>query len=183
MDRPWFKIYEKFGITKHIEIPEVSLPDVVDKAAERWPDRLALIYYGKKITFKELAVLTKKFATPLAELGVKKGDVVTLYLPNCPQFVIAYYGAMRLGAIVTAISPLAKEREVEYQVNDSRAETLVALDVFYPIIEAIWNRIRLRNVIVTNMADYMPSTLAFLGKLLKRIPTRKVEPKPGLYFF
>jgi long-chain acyl-CoA synthetase len=182
-DRPWFKIYEKFGMSKHIDIPETSLHGLVDRAAERWPNKPALIFYGKKITFKELAVLTKKFATALAELRVKKGNVVALYLPNCPQFVIAYYGAMRLGAIVTAISPLAREREVEYQVNDSGAETLVALDVFHPAVESVWKKTKLHNVIVTSMADYMPSALAFLGKLLKRIPTRKVEPKPGLYFF
>jgi long-chain acyl-CoA synthetase len=182
-DRPWFKIYEKLGIRKHIDIPEASLPELVDRAAERWPDRPSLIFYGKRITFKELAVLTKKFATALADLGVKKGDVVALYLPNCPQFVIAYYGAMRLGAVVTAISPLAREREVEYQINDSGAETLVVLDVFYPVVESIWGRTKLRNVIVASMADYMPSALAFLGKLLKRVPTRKVEPKPGLYLF
>ena len=97
-DRPWFKIYEKLGIRKHIDIPEASLPELLDRAAERWPDRPSLIFYGKRMTFKELAVLTKKFATALADLGVKKGDVVALYLPNCPQFVIAYYGAMRLGA-------------------------------------------------------------------------------------
>jgi long-chain acyl-CoA synthetase len=182
-DRPWFKIYEELGIRKHIDIPEVSLPELVDRAAEKWPDRPLLIFYGKRITFKELVVLTKRFATALADLGVKKGDVVALYLPNCPQFVIAYYGAMRLGAVVTAISPLAREREVEYQINDSGAETLVVLDVFYPTVESVWRRTKLRNVIVTNMADYMPSALAFLGKLLKRIPTRKIEPKPSLYFF
>jgi len=182
-DRPWFKIYEQLGIRKHIDIPEVSLPELTDKAAEKWPNRPALVFFGKKITFKELAVLTKKFATALAGLGVKKRDVVALYLPNCPQFVIAYYGALRLGAIVTAISPLAREREVEYQVNDSGAETLVALDIFYPIVESIWGRTKLRNVIVTSMADYMPRALAFLGKLLKRIPTRKVELKPNVYSF
>ena len=176
-------MYEKLGIRKHIDIPEVSLPELTDRAAEKWPDRAALIFYGKRITFKELAVLTKKFATALADLGVKKGDVVALYLPNCPQFAIAYYGAMRLGAIVTAISPLAKEREVEYQVSDSGAKTLVALDVFYPTVESVWGRTKLRNVIVTNIADYMPRALAFFGKLLKRLPVHEVKPRPCLYFF
>jgi len=182
-DRPWFKVYEKLGIRKHIDIPEISLPELVDRAAEKWPDRPALIFYGKRITFRELTDLAKRFATALADMGVKKGDVVALYLPNCPQFVIAYYGAMRLGAVVTAISPLAKEREVEYQVSDSGAETLVALDVFYPAVESVWGRTKLRNVIVTNIADYMPRALAFFGKLLKRLPVREVKPRPGLHFF
>ncbi|MEM0217130.1 MAG: long-chain fatty acid--CoA ligase [Candidatus Nezhaarchaeales archaeon] len=183
VERPWYKIYEKLGIRKHIDYPEISLPELVERASQKWPNRASLIFFGRELTFKELRILLNKFATALADLGVKKGDVVALFLPNCPQFVIVYYGAMKIGAIVTAISPLYREREVEHQLNDSGAETIVALDVFYPIVENVWSKTRLKRVIVTGIADYMPSALAFLGKLLKRVPTYKVKPKPNVYFF
>ncbi|MEM2534359.1 MAG: AMP-binding protein, partial [Candidatus Nezhaarchaeales archaeon] len=182
-ERPWYKVYEKFGIRKHIDYPEVSLPELAEKAAQKWPNRASLIFYGRKMSFKEVNVLLSKFATALADLGVKKGDVVALFLPNCPQFVIAYYGAMKIGAIITAISPLYREREVEYQLNDSGAETVVTLDIFYPVVENIWSKTRLKRVIVTSMADYMPRALAFLGRMLKKIPTCEVKPKPNVYFF
>ncbi|MEM4652982.1 MAG: long-chain fatty acid--CoA ligase [Candidatus Nezhaarchaeales archaeon] len=182
-ERPWYKIYEKFGIRRHIDYPEISLPELVEKAAQKWPNRASFIFFGRKMSFKEVSVLFNKFATALADLGVKKGDVVALYLPNCPQFVIAYYGALKIGATITAISPLYREREVEYQLNDSGAETIVALDIFYPVVENVWGKTKLKRVIVTNMADYMPRALAFLGKMLKKIPTYKVEPKPNVYFF
>ncbi|MDH5816042.1 MAG: long-chain fatty acid--CoA ligase [Candidatus Nezhaarchaeota archaeon] len=182
-ERPWYKVYEKFGIRRHIDYPEISLPELVEKAAQKWPNRASFIFFGRKMSFKEVSVLFNKFATALADLGVKKGDVVALYLPNCPQFVIAYYGALKIGATITAISPLYREREVEYQLNDSGAETIVALDIFYPVVENVWGKTKLKRVIVTNMADYMPRALAFLGKMLKKIPTYKVEPKPNVYFF
>lgn len=182
-ERPWDRVYEKFGIRKHIDYPEVPLPELAERAAQKWPNRASLIFYGRKISFKELSLLCKRFATALADLGVKKGDVVALFLPNCPQFVVAYYGALKLGATVTAISPLYREREVEHQVNDSGAETVVVLDIFYPVIENIWSKTKIKRVIVTSMADYMPRALAFLGKVLKKIPMYSVKPKPNVFFF
>ena len=90
---------------------------------------------------------------------------------------------MKLGAIETAISPLYKEREVEHQLADSEAETIVILDVLYPILEKVLEKTKVKTIIVTNLKDYMPSATAALGSLLGRIPSRKVQPKPGIHFF
>jgi long-chain acyl-CoA synthetase len=114
---------------------------------------------------------------------VKKGDKVAIFLPNIPQFVISYYGALKAGAVVTAISPLYKEREVEHQLNDSEAETIVVLDMLYPVVEKVWEKTKLRNVIVAGLKDYMPTFKAVLGSLLKKIPSRKVERRANVYFF
>jgi long-chain acyl-CoA synthetase len=95
------------------------------------------VFEGYKITFKELDHLVDKFATALTALGVKKGEVVALFLPNTPQFVISYYGTMRIGAIITAVSPLYKERELEHQLVDAETETMVTLDLLYPLVEKV----------------------------------------------
>ena len=181
-EKPWYKFYPP-SVRRHIDYPEVPLYEFLRTSAQKYPDKTALIYFNRKITYKELDVLTDKFAAALADFGVKKGDRVALFLPNTPLFVISYYGALKAGAIVTAISPLYKEREVEHQLNDSEAETIVLLDLLYPIVEKIWEKTKLRNVIVGSLRDYMPSFKAFLGSLFGKIPSRRVERKANVYFF
>jgi len=181
-EKPWFKFWPE-NVPKHIDYPEVPLFDLLRRTAEKYPNHTALIYFDREITYKELDLASDKFATALADLGVKKGDKVAIFLPNTPQFIMAYYGAIKIGAIDTAISPLYKEREVEHQLNDSEAETIVVLDLLYPIVEKVWEKTKLKRVIVTGLKDYMPSAKAFLGSLLKKIPSQKVERKPNIYFF
>ncbi|MEM2117777.1 MAG: long-chain fatty acid--CoA ligase [Candidatus Bathyarchaeia archaeon] len=182
MEKPWFKFWPE-NVCKHIDYPEIPLFEFLRKTAEKYPFKTALVYFHKEIAYKELDLLTDKFATALDSLGVKKGDKVAIFLPNVPQFIIAYYGAIKIGAIATAISPLYKEREVEHQLNDSEAETIVVLDLLYPIVEKVWSKTKLKHVIVTGLKDYMPKTTAVLGTLLKKIPQQKVERKPNVYFF
>ncbi len=181
-EKPWYKFYPP-GVRRHIDYPEVPLYEFLRISAQKYPDKTALIYFDGKMTYKELDVLTDRFAAALADLGVKKGDRVALFLPNTPSFVISYYGALKSGAVVTAMSPLYKEREVEHQLNDSEAETIVLLDLLYPIVEKVWERTKLRNVIVGSLRDYMPSFKAFLGSLLGKIPSRHVERRANVYFF
>jgi len=181
-EKPWYKFYPP-GVRRHIDYPEVPLYEFLRISAQKYPDKTALIYFDGKMTYKELDVLTDRFAAALADLGVKKGDRVALFLPNTPLFVISYYGALKAGAVVTAMSPLYKEREVEHQLNDSEAETIVLLDLLYPIVEKVWERTKLRNVIVGSLRDYMPSFKAFLGSLLGKIPSRHVERRANVYFF
>jgi len=182
LEKPWYKFWPP-GIRKHIDYPEVPLFEFLRDSAKKYPDKTAIIYFDRKITFRELDVLSDKFATALVDFGVKKGDKVAIFLPNIPQFVISYYGALKAGAVVTAISPLYKEREAEHQLNDSEAETIVVLDVLYPIVEKVWEKTKLRNVIVASLKDYMPTFKAFLGSLLKKVPSRKVERRANVYFF
>ncbi len=182
LKKPWFKFWPE-GVPKSLKYPEVPLSDLLRKTVEKYPDNVALVYFGKEITYKELDLAVDGFATALGDLGVKKGDKVALFLPNMPQFVITYHGAVRIGAITTAISPLYKEWEVEHQLSDSEAETAVVLDLLYPIMEKVWKKTQLKRVIVASLKEYMPKAKAVLGSLLKKIPSRKVEHKPDVYFF
>jgi len=181
-EKSWFKFWPE-GVPRNLEYPEASLSDLLKKKAEKYPDKTAIAYFDKPMTYRELDSASDRFATALNDLGVKKGDKVALFLANMPPFIIAYYGILRIGAIETAISPLYKEREVEHQLSDSEAETIVVLDVLYPIVQKVMDRTKLKRVIVASLKDYMPKTLAFLGSLLKKIPTCKVECGPNIFLF
>jgi long-chain acyl-CoA synthetase len=108
-----------------------------------------------------------RFAHALVGLGLQQGDRVALMLPNCPQFLIAFYGALKAGGVVTAMNPLYTPRELESQLSDAEAETLVALSKFYPTAEAIRRKTDLRRVIVTNIKEYLPMARRTLFTLLK----------------
>lgn len=182
LEKRWYRFWPE-GVPKHVDYPEIPLSDLLKNTAESNPNHVAIVYFDREMTYGELNIASDKFATALADLGVKKGDKVALFLPNIPQFVISYYGAIKIGAIETAISPLYKEREVEHQLNDSEAETIVVLDLLYPILEKVLDKTKVKRVIVTSLKEYMPPAKAFLGSLLKKIPSHKVERKPNTYFF
>jgi long-chain acyl-CoA synthetase len=181
-EKPWFKFWPE-GVPKHIDYPEVPLSELLRKTAKEYPDSASIVYFDKTISYRELDHLSDKFATALAGLGVRKGDKVAIFLPNIPQFIISYYGAIKIGGIETAISPLYKEREVEHQLVDSEAETIVVMDALYPVLEKALPKTKVKNIIVTSMKEYMPSATAFLGSLLKKIPSYKVERASNIHFF
>jgi len=181
-EKPWFKFWPK-EVPKNIKYPKIPLSDFLKRSAEKHPDKTATVYFDRKIIYKELDLMVDKFATALTDLGIKKGDRVAIFLPNTPQFIISYYGAIKSGAIVTAISPLHKEREVELELSDSGAETIVVLDLLYPILEKVMKKTKVKNVIVVDLKEYMPKVKAFLGSILGKIPSYKVERKSNVYYF
>jgi len=180
--RPWFKNYPP-EVSKTIAYPEVPLSDLLRKTAQEHGGDIAIVFLGKTITYEELDTLIDRFATALHTLGVGKGDRVALFLPNIPQFIIGYYGSLRLGAIVTAVSPLYKERELEYQLNDSGAETLILLDTLHPTVKAVKERTKLKRLIVASVGEYLPTAKRVLGSLLGRVPKLKVPHEPNVYYF
>jgi len=180
--KPWFENWPK-DVPRHIEYPNFSLPEILKKAAKTNPAQTAITFFDRKITYKELDKLTDNFAAALASLGVKKGDKVAIFLPNIPQFAISYYGALRIGAVETAISPLYREREVEHQLNDSEAETIVLLDALFPVLEKVVTNTKIKRIIFTGLKDYMSTGTALLGTLFRKIPSYRVEPKAGTYSF
>jgi len=182
MLKPWHKNWPD-KVPQLIEYPEIPLHELLTRTVKLYSKNTAIIFYGKKITYNELNILSDKFATALNDMGVKKGDRIALFLPNTPQYIISYYGALKTGAIITAISPLAKEREVMHQLNDSETETIIAMDIFYPIIKNIQKSTILKRIIIAQMKEFLPSTKAFFGSLLGRIPSHKVPKQPGIYFF
>jgi long-chain acyl-CoA synthetase len=143
---------------------------LLDESVERYPDNTAIIFPGafndeSMMSFKELDIASNKLANALVDMGVKKGDRVALLMPNCPQFVISYYAVLRAGGIVVATNPLYSAREMEFQFNDCGAETVIVLSLFYKTVMGIKNRTSLKNVVVTNIKEYLPeqSRKAFIA--------------------
>jgi long-chain acyl-CoA synthetase len=158
-NKPWFHSYPT-GMPKTLKYPNIPLQDILKKTAEEHAEKPAIVYRDREISYAELATLSDKFAAALATLSVEKGERIALFLPNIPQFIIAYYGILKAGAVVTAISPLHKEREVEYQLTDSEAETIIALDSLRPIVDNVWSKTPLKHAILTKLEDFAPKTTA-----------------------
>lgn len=166
MLKPWVAHYEP-GVPPTLEYPAVTLHGLLEQTAERYPERLATIFFGAKLPYRALNEAANRFAHALLNLGLKQGDRVALMLPNCPQFLIAFYGALKAGAVVAAMNPLYTPRELEYQLNDAEAETLVTLSKFYPTVEAVRDKTALQRVIVTNIKEYLPMARRILFTLFK----------------
>jgi long-chain acyl-CoA synthetase len=171
------------GVPFTLEYPEIPIYAFLDESAKKHPDAVATIFQDKRITYRELKEAVDRFATALQKLGVARRDKVALFLPNIPQFVISYYGALKAGAIVVPISPLYKEREVSHQIHDSGAKTLVVLDVLYPAVENVMGELGLERTIVTGIKDYMPTVKGLLGSLLGKVPSYKVVMGDKMHLF
>lgn len=152
----YWKDYLPAGITLEIDIPEdISLGDIFQKGVE-YGDRISMVFYGKEYTFIELDNLTRRFAGALLKLGVKKGDIVALWLPNCPHFSISYFSVLSIGATLTAISPLFVAREMSYQIKDSGAKILIILDRFFEQYNKVKDELPLEKVILINIEGQTP---------------------------
>ncbi len=137
-------------MSRKIEYPQVALQEILQKSALQFPQKTAIVCGEQEITYRQLDAVSNKFANALSSLGVKKGDRVAVFLPNIPQFIVAYFGVLKADAVVTTISPLHREREVEYQLRDSGAQTIVVLDSLFGVVNQVWAKTALKNVIVTS---------------------------------
>jgi long-chain acyl-CoA synthetase len=184
--KPWLRFYEK-GVAPTLEVPLQSVPEVFDEATARAPERPAVAFYGRSITYRELRDAADRLACALADLGVRKGDRVALYLLNSPQFIIAYFAALKCGATVTPISPVYTSHEVRYQLEDSGARVVVCQDILHDKVAR--SGAALDAVVVTNVGEYLPALKRFLGKgaLGKlfadaNVGTARIPPAPNLHW-
>jgi len=170
------KNYEAWpkGRPRTLNYPEIPVHKILSSTSTKYPDMVAIRFMGIEITFRELDTLSTRFANGLMARGVKKGDRVAVHLPNCPQFAVAYYGIMKIGAVFVPCSPLLVEREMEYQLNDSGAETLITLDLLSGSVENIIKKTKVKNHIVTAIPDNYPPVSAPL-RMLKKSPIEKGE--------
>ena len=165
-DRPWLESYDD-GVPQHIDYPEVPLFYFLEDAAQKYPDRTCTIFKGARLTYREVDQLTDRLAAGLADIGVKKGDIVGLFMPNTPQFAIAYYAALKLGAVVIAISSLYGPKEIEHQAKDSGMEVVIVMSNFYHKVKEVQPKTNIRMVVVTNLKETLPPFTAVLFTLLR----------------
>ena len=164
--RPWTKRYDP-GVPSTLTYPETTLPELLLERANEHPERPAVIFYNRVLTYRRLAEASRRFASALASLGVRPGDRVALLLPNTPQFVIAYYGALLAGAVVVPTNPLYVAPEVERQLCDAGAKVIVTLSKFLPTVQAVRERTPLEHVIVTNIKEHFPLVLRLVFTVAK----------------
>jgi long-chain acyl-CoA synthetase len=186
-DKPWFHSWPS-DVPRTLTYPDVALHEILRNTAREHGEKTAISFRDKEITYAELNELSNRFAASLASLGVARGDRIAIYLPNIPQFIIAYFGVLKAGAVVTTISPLHREREVERQLSDSGTETIVTLDSLYSIVANVWSRTRMRNVVITSIEAFdhsigkKPNAHSFQQLLTKSadVPNVKFDPAEDL---
>ena len=185
MNRPWIAHYDP-GVPAEVDIPDEPLHLGLERAAQQYPERVAIRFYGRSVTYRELDELANRFANALVALGVAAGDRVALLMPNCPQMVLAYYGGLRAGAVMVPTSPLYVESELEHQLRDSDASVVVCLSALFGRVQAVRQHLpRLRQVIVTNIKDFFPTRLRVLFSITRerRDGHRASLPRDGSTFW
>ncbi len=181
-ERPWLQYYEP-NVRPVVDIPAEPLYHFLDRTAAALPNHQATLFVNARMTYGELKLQADAFAAALANLGVKPGDRVAIMLPNCPQAVVAFYGAMKAGAIVVMTNPLYVERELEHQMNDSGAETLIYLDLLHPRVASVFPKTGLKRLIVTSIRDALrfPLNLLYPLKARREGHNLNVPTAPHLY--
>jgi long-chain acyl-CoA synthetase len=161
------------GVPNTIDYPHISLFSLLDVMARRHPNnvatKLVLRYLGSlalggELTYAQLLAEVNRFAAALHALGVRKGNRVALMLPNLPQFVIAFYGIVRLGAIVVNTNPTYTSREMAHQFTDAGAETVILLSPYYRKLKEIQSHTSVKRVIITDITDYATALTTALAK-------------------
>ncbi len=152
--RPWHRHYD-YPVPTTIRYPRLPVHELLGIPANAYPDKAALNFYGTEMTFWDLRQQTLRMANALAALGIKKGDRVGIHLPNCPQYPIAYYAALSLGAIVVNINPMYTPEELKLIAGSTGLTTLITFDMVLPNIRALCKTVSIPRVIVTKVTDYI----------------------------
>ncbi len=165
-DKPWLKLYDE-GVPDSLRpYPEHPLHEFLEQSARTYPERPAVIFKNHSLTYRQLNDLSDRLAAALADLGIEKGDRVAVFMPNAPQFPLAFYGILKAGAVVTTISPLDAPAQIEHKLNYTGAETILLMSNFYEQFKAIQAKTPVKRVIVTHIKEYMPRLLKTLFPLL-----------------
>jgi len=174
-EKPWLKYYEDH-VPEHLDYPDTTLPAALAKTAQENPDFPYLIFMDRVLTYDEVNRAADRLALSLQQLGLGKGDRLALHLPNCPQFVIGYYAALRLGAIVVPCNPVYTARELTHQLNDSGATIAITLSATYPLIKKIRPDTSLQQVVVVQIKNYFPALKKLLfGLFMEKKRGHKVD--------
>lgn len=165
-DKPWLAHYDK-GVPHTIDYPNQPLFRFLEDAARKYPDRACTIFKGAVISYREMNALTDHMAAALVEMGVKKGDRVGIFMPNTPQFVVAYFGILKAGGAVVAVNPTYPVDEILKPVNDAGIEVMFTLSRFYNKITEVRKRSKLKRIIVSNIKETFPPMLRLLFTLVR----------------
>jgi long-chain acyl-CoA synthetase len=154
-----------------------------DRMCTRYPERPAVVYLGETFSFRRLHDLSERFAGALADIGITKGDRVMVYIANSIQWVIAFLGIQKIGAVVVPVSPIYTSHEITYMIRDCGVQAVICMDTNYGYVQEAVAQTGVRHVIVTNLAELLPLWKRTLGSLFDKIPTGKVNWGPNVHRF
>lgn len=167
VEKEWFSYYQE-GVPTSIEYEDKPLQAYLIDAATKHPNKTAVHFLGKELTFQELLSRSKRLANSLRDNGLQKGNRVSIMLPNCPQAVISYYAVLIAGGVVVQTNPLYMERELEHQLTDSKANMMICLDLVLPKVLKVKNKTMLEHIVVTKIQDYLPFPKNLLFPLIQK---------------
>ncbi|MGA7608394.1 MAG: AMP-binding protein, partial [Anaerolineales bacterium] len=165
-DHPWIAHYDQ-GVPASIDYPKEPLFHLLEESARKYPDRACTIFKGAVISYKEMNDKTDRIAAALADIGVKKGDRVGIFMPNTPQFVVAYFGILKAGGVVVAINPLYTPPEIAQQASDAGIEVMFVMTNFYKTIKATQPHTKIKKLIVTNIKEALLPVTSLLFTLAR----------------
>lgn len=151
--------------------------------AKKVPDKPALIFLGSSFSYSQLRLLTERFAAGLVESGVKRGERAIIYLPNSPQWIIAWLALLRIGVVPIPITPISTTSDLRYLANDCKAETIVCMDTNFGYVNQVLPETSLQRVVVTSITDLLPSWKKFIGKAFSRVPEGKFSLSNNVFAF
>jgi len=181
-DKPWQRFYEK-GVPGTISYEEICMPDILDRTAKEFADKTAIIFQGYKITYRQFKEMVDRFATCLADFGIKQGDAVAILLPNLIPCVVAYFSVLKIGAITVMNNPLYTDRELEHQFNDSGAKALITLDLLANRMIDLRPKTKIKQIVYTSIGDYLlfPKSLLFPLVAKKKKLAADVKQAPDVF--
>ena len=171
MEKVWLANYDE-GVPQNIDYPQKPLFHFLEEAAQKYPEKACTIFKGAEVSYKEMDEITDTLAGALADLGIKKGDRVGIFMPNTPQFVMAYFAVLKAGGVVVASNPLYTATEIAHQANDAGIEVMLVMSNFYETVKSAQDQTKIKTVIVTNLKETLPA-------LTRVLFTLAVEKKGG----
>ncbi len=174
--KPWLTHYDE-GVPEFVNYEETCLPDFLNRSAQNFPDKMALLFQGYRVTYRELKEMVDRFAACLARFGVQKGDSVAILLPNIIPCVVGYYAILKIGAKAVMNNPLYTDRELEHQFNDSGAKLLITLDLLGNRMIDLRPKTGIKQIIYTSIGDYLPFPKSLLFPLVAKKKGLKADVK------
>ncbi len=162
--RPWLKYYDS-EVPHHLNYPRIPLYALLDETASKNPKGTCTNFFGKRLTYLQIKDFSDRLAANLHHLGVQKGDRVVLMLPNSPQFLIAYYGLLKAGAVVVPLNPLSVERELQFFLTDTEAKVLLTIPLFLRKVISLKEKTPLKKIVISPLADFLPFPLNLIQRL------------------
>lgn len=171
---PWLKYYKE-GVPAHLNYPKGTMVGYFLEAVARYPENIAIEYYGRTYTYRAFYEMIRDTAKSLKSQGVKEGDTIAICMPNTPEAILMFYAANMVGALVSLIHPLSAEKEIQNYINDSGATFLLSLDLVYDKVHNIVDNTCIKKIVIASAGDSLKTIKKFLYKFKNRGTVPKME--------